>query len=599
MYHYVGTRFPAWPTPMPFPSEPPPLRPRPRLGGMLAVLLLAGCARLGEDDAATRAALVPQKEPQLTASSSAPAPIAPASSAARSPLTPAMAAPAATTASADTAAPRLGSIGRTTWIYASPKRKTVIGYLRAGTAVTLASAEPVSASGALPSPGNAGTTTGASDKPAEQRAPKRPRAVGGCASGRWFAARPSGYICEDDTTTFDLDGDLFRALAARAPRARPAAEEAEDPLPLRYAFSMGAPMYGRAPSAYEQRHTERGLPNVPSLEKLPRVATGHEDLDLIAPIPASDPLPAFLAPGSAPPLPVGQREGLVRKLVPYGSMIAYADAFTLGGRAFVLTPELALVPADRLRPFHRSSFHGVAVGPDLALPLGWIRRAGRPMFRREASGAMALAGQRFAPRSVVALAGEHVEVDGVTYEALREGGLFVRAADVSVVRAPDKLPAGIGEDDKWIEASLGRGTLTLFVGRAAAWSTLMSPGKGGVTRSSALTVDELVKGAFTPLGTYRIENKQRAALMTPEDRAEPEQFWIADVPYTQYFRPPFAIHTTYWHEDFGLPKSGGCINLSPLDAARVFAWTDPQVPEDWAARFSERGARGTTIVITR
>jgi lipoprotein-anchoring transpeptidase ErfK/SrfK len=127
----------------------------------------------------------------------------------------------------------------------------------------------------------------------------------------------------------------------------------------------------------------------------------------------------------------------------------------------------------------------------------------------------------------------------------------------------------------------------------------MSPGKGGVTTSAALTVDELVKSAFTPLGTYRIENKQRAALMTPEERSDPEKFWIADVPFTQYFRPPFAIHTTYWHEDFGLPKSGGCINLSPLDAARVFAWTDPQVPEEWAARFSERGARGTTIVITR
>jgi lipoprotein-anchoring transpeptidase ErfK/SrfK len=41
------------------------------------------------------------------------------------------------------------------------------------------------------------------------------------------------------------------------------------------------------------------------------------------------------------------------------------------------------------------------------------------------------------------------------------------------------------------------------------------------------------------------------------------------VPWTIYFKRPFAIHASYGHEDFGERKRGGCVNLSPIDAERV------------------------------
>ena len=28
-------------------------------------------------------------------------------------------------------------------------------------------------------------------------------------------------------------------------------------------------------------------------------------------------------------------------------------------------------------------------------------------------------------------------------------------------------------------------------------------------------------------------------------------------------------------------KSGGCVNLAPIDARRLFAWTEPQLPAGW------------------
>ena len=37
-------------------------------------------------------------------------------------------------------------------------------------------------------------------------------------------------------------------------------------------------------------------------------------------------------------------------------------------------------------------------------------------------------------------------------------------------------------------------------------------------------------------------------------------------------------HGTYWHNDFGTPKSAGCINLRPDGAGWLFRWTLPEVP---------------------
>ena len=41
-----------------------------------------------------------------------------------------------------------------------------------------------------------------------------------------------------------------------------------------------------------------------------------------------------------------------------------------------------------------------------------------------------------------------------------------------------------------------------------------------------------------------------------------------------------AIHSTYWHNNFGEPMSHGCVNASPEDAKWIFRWTLPVVPFD-------------------
>ena len=41
-----------------------------------------------------------------------------------------------------------------------------------------------------------------------------------------------------------------------------------------------------------------------------------------------------------------------------------------------------------------------------------------------------------------------------------------------------------------------------------------------------------------------------------------------------------AIHSTFWHNNYGEPSSRGCVNASPEDAKWVFRWSLPEVPYD-------------------
>ncbi len=49
------------------------------------------------------------------------------------------------------------------------------------------------------------------------------------------------------------------------------------------------------------------------------------------------------------------------------------------------------------------------------------------------------------------------------------------------------------------------------------------------------------------------------------------------VPWPVYFNQPAgaAIHGAFWHNDFGVQRSHGCVNCSPEDAKWIFRWTTP------------------------
>jgi lipoprotein-anchoring transpeptidase ErfK/SrfK len=146
--------------------------------------------------------------------------------------------------------------------------------------------------------------------------------------------------------------------------------------------------------------------------------------------------------------------------------------------------------------------------------------------------------------------------------------------------------------------SLEEGTVVAYEGDSPVFATLVSPGAGGVGRPGR----DPVKASTTPRGLYRIQYKYRSQTMSPQkDRPETRRtFWIAEVPFAQYFRIPFALHASYWHEDFGQPMSGGCVNLSPEDALFMFHFTRPSLPPGWEAVWAGGEAGfGTRVLVTR
>jgi lipoprotein-anchoring transpeptidase ErfK/SrfK len=56
-------------------------------------------------------------------------------------------------------------------------------------------------------------------------------------------------------------------------------------------------------------------------------------------------------------------------------------------------------------------------------------------------------------------------------------------------------------------------------------------------------------------------------------------FDLPGVPWVCYISwTGVSLHGTYWHNNFGVPQSHGCINLTPEAALWLYRWSDPFVP---------------------
>jgi len=76
----------------------------------------------------------------------------------------------------------------------------------------------------------------------------------------------------------------------------------------------------------------------------------------------------------------------------------------------------------------------------------------------------------------------------------------------------------------------------------------------------------------TVIGTFRIYLKLRAQTMTGPG------YRLPNVPYVMYFYKGYALHGTYWHNNFGRPMSHGCVNLPTPIAEQLYQWADIGTP---------------------
>ena len=82
----------------------------------------------------------------------------------------------------------------------------------------------------------------------------------------------------------------------------------------------------------------------------------------------------------------------------------------------------------------------------------------------------------------------------------------------------------------------------------------------------------------TPVGHYMTYHKRPFRHMAAGDLAS-NGYDLPGVPWVSYITETgVALHGTYWHNDFGHPRSHGCINLTSQAAKWLYRWTQPVVP---------------------
>lgn len=110
-------------------------------------------------------------------------------------------------------------------------------------------------------------------------------------------------------------------------------------------------------------------------------------------------------------------------------------------------------------------------------------------------------------------------------------------------------------EERWIDVDLSEQTLIAFEGTRPVRHFVISSG---------------LPGTPTVTGTFRVRAKVRTQTMSGDGYSLPNVEWV------QYFYEDYALHGSYWHNNFGNPMSRGCINMTNEDAKWLFEWAGPE-----------------------
>jgi lipoprotein-anchoring transpeptidase ErfK/SrfK len=112
-------------------------------------------------------------------------------------------------------------------------------------------------------------------------------------------------------------------------------------------------------------------------------------------------------------------------------------------------------------------------------------------------------------------------------------------------------PADQSESGKWIEVDISEQKLYAHEGQKTVLTAVVSTG---------------IRQYPTVTGRFKIYAKYRATRMTGPG------YDLPNVPWTMFFYAGYAIHGTYWHNNFGHPMSHGCVNMKTSEAKWVYNW---------------------------
>jgi lipoprotein-anchoring transpeptidase ErfK/SrfK len=165
---------------------------------------------------------------------------------------------------------------------------------------------------------------------------------------------------------------------------------------------------------------------------------------------------------------------------------------------------------------------------------------------------------------------------------------WVLAKDVRRIPRAEMAPIRPFAGEKRIEVDLGKQRLTCYEGTRIAFTTLVASGVGiqqvqqEVEHDGEMVVETVDVDLATPIGDTNALLKQPSRHMTNRpmkpDAPPPmvEMFDLPGIPWNIFFdMSGTAIHGVYWHNDFGIKRSHGCLNVSIAAARWVYRWAYP------------------------
>ena len=154
------------------------------------------------------------------------------------------------------------------------------------------------------------------------------------------------------------------------------------------------------------------------------------------------------------------------------------------------------------------------------------------------------------------------------YDKILEESFYIPSYNLRII--PDdeltQLSPEVPNEEKLLHVDLTTQMVTAFEGEKLVLSARCASGQ---------------RGTDTPVGEWTTYHKGPSIHMTNFGDAVANIYSLPGVPWVSFFTGSgHAFHGTYWHNDYGHPRSNGCINLPSSISKWVYRWSSPVVPSN-------------------